>query len=379
VNEAPAEPAAAREASALLPAARAPYRPARGITQAGLALQVGERRRALRAGPEALPPDMQGRPPKIPGSRAKPPRSQRKPEPRETTMAEHVEPTRSGFIHPDGYDIYYEYFGTGEREPVALLNGLAMSTKAWYPFLPRLLDEFDVLLYDYPGQGESSKPDAPTSITRIADYLTLVMDHLGVEKLHSMGISYGGFIALEHARLYHPRLLTLTLSGIILSREELFEMYEAMSLRFYRGGPELFGLYTHYLYEKIFGEAFVRRMTIEGLEPMRQRFEERYRDQIYCLVRLTEAQEEFFSALKARMPEYRSVTTPTLVMPGAQDRAIPLWAQKKLLDVFPNSRWLLVPEAGHVVYLERPDVFFSTLKAFMRARSTRFPSLLTSA
>jgi len=64
-----------------------------------------------------------------------------------------------------------------------------------------------------------------------------------------------------------------------------------------------------------------------------------------------------------------AVATPTLVMPGAQDRAIPLWAQKKMLDIFPNSRWELIPEAGHVVYLERPDVFFPTLKAFMRAKS----------
>ncbi len=72
------------------------------------------------------------------------------------------------------------------------------------------------------------------------------------------------------------------------------------------------------------------------------------------------------------MPEYRAVTTPTLIMPGEQDRAIPLWAQKKMLDVFPNSRWLLIPECGHVAYLERPDVFFPTLKAFMRARSVDF-------
>ena len=54
----------------------------------------------------------------------------------------------------------------------ALLNGLAMSTKAWYGFLPLLIAEYDVLLYDYLGQGKSSKPDEPYSITRIAQYLT---------------------------------------------------------------------------------------------------------------------------------------------------------------------------------------------------------------
>jgi len=294
-------------------------------------------------------------------------------------MSDQPRPTRSGFVHPDGLDIRYEYFGDGSREAVALLNGLAMSTRAWYGFLPLLADEFDVLLYDYPGQGESSKPDAPYSITAIAGYLTDVMDALGVEKVHSMGISYGGFVAIEHARLFHARLHTLTLSGIILSQEELFEQYEAISLRFYREGPARFDLYTEYMYEKIFGEAFVRRVTRAGLEPMRQRFVERYRDDLHCLIRLTEAQEEYFGSLDERMPEYRAVTTPTLIMPGAQDRAIPLWAQRKMLDVFPDSRWLLVPESGHVVYLERPDLFFPTLKAFMRARSTGFVAPFTSA
>jgi pimeloyl-ACP methyl ester carboxylesterase len=287
-------------------------------------------------------------------------------------MAEQPVPTRSGFVHADGQRIWYEYFGDGTREAVALLNGLAMSTRAWYGFLPLLADEFDVLLYDYPGQGESSKPDEPYSITRIAQYLTAIMDELEIARVHSMGISYGGFIAIEHARQFHHRLHTLTLSGIILSREELFEQYEAISLRFYRGGPELFDLYTEYMYEKIFGEPFVRKVTRAGLEPMRQRFNERYRDDVHCLIRLTEAQEEYFGSLDTRMPEYRAVTTPTLIMPGEQDRAIPLWAQKKMLDVFPQSRWLLIPECGHVAYLERPDVFFPTLKAFMRVKSVDF-------
>lgn len=287
-------------------------------------------------------------------------------------MADQPIPTRSGHVHPDGHDIWYEYFGDGTREAIALLNGLAMSTRAWYGFLPLLLDTYDVLLYDYLGQGNSSKPDEPYSITKIASYLTTIMDELGIAKIHSMGISYGGFVAIEHARQFHDRLHTLTLSGIILSHEELFEQYEAISLRFYRGGPAMFDLYTEYMYEKIFGEPFVRKVTRAGLEPMRQRFTDRYRDDIHCLVRLTEAQEEYFGELDARMPQYRAVTTPTLIMPGEQDRAIPLWAQRKMLDIFPDSRWHMIPECGHVAYLERPDIFFPVLRAFMEAKSTGF-------
>ncbi|HPC83267.1 MAG TPA: alpha/beta hydrolase [Thermoanaerobaculaceae bacterium] len=283
-----------------------------------------------------------------------------------------LEPTQQGFVKLDGHRIHWERFGSGEREAVCLLNGLAMHTRAWYGLLPLVHPEYDVVLYDYLGQGESDKPDEPYSIARLADALALIADELGIGQLHVMGISYGGFVALEFARQHAHRLHTLALSGILLFPEELFEMYEAMSLRFYRLGPEHFGLYTHYLYEKIFGEAFVRKVTREGLEPMRARFEERFRDQIHCLVRLTEAQDPHFAAVEERLPQYRAVTAPVLVMPGEQDRAIPLWQQRKLLEVFPNSRWLPIPECGHVAYLEQPQLFFGNLLAFMRARSTAF-------
>lgn len=279
-----------------------------------------------------------------------------------------MEPTRQGIVMLDGHRIHWERFGTGERESVCLLNGLAMHTRAWYGLLPLVHPEFDVILYDYLGQGESDKPDEPYSIARLADALALIADELGIARLHVMGISYGGFVALEFARQHPHRLHTLTFSGIFLFPEELFEMYEAMSLRLYRMGPEHFGLYTHYLYEKIFGEAFVRKVTRDGLEPMRQRFEERFRDQIHCLVRLTEAQDPHFAAVEERLPQYRAVTSPVLVMPGEQDRAIPLWQQRKLLGVFPNSRWVEIPECGHVAYLEQPQLFFGHLLEFMRAK-----------
>ena len=90
-------------------------------------------------------------------------------------MAELV-PDQSGFIEADGQRIHWERFGTGDRETICLLNGLAMHTKAWYGFVPMLTDEFDVLLWDYLGQGESSSEDVPYEIPRLCDYLTMIAD-----------------------------------------------------------------------------------------------------------------------------------------------------------------------------------------------------------
>ena len=72
-------------------------------------------------------------------------------------------PNRSGFllVENDMRRVYWEYFGQGDREVVVMLNGVAMSTRGWYRNLPELQPGFDVLLYDYLGQGRSSQEDEP--------------------------------------------------------------------------------------------------------------------------------------------------------------------------------------------------------------------------
>jgi pimeloyl-ACP methyl ester carboxylesterase len=61
--------------------------------------------------------------------------------------------------------------------------------------------------------------------------------------------------------------------------------------------------------------------------------------------------------------------TPTLILTGEQDRAIPQWQQVKLLDILPNSRQIMLPNCGHLTYLERPDIFWPTVKRFFGAKS----------
>lgn len=148
-------------------------------------------------------------------------------------------------------------------------------------------------------------------------------------------------------------------------------MYQEISLRFYRGGPEVFELYTHYMYEKIFGEAFVAAMKA-NLPALRARFHDRYRDQTHALIRLTLAQDPFFEALDGNLAGYAAFPGPVLVVPGAEDRTIPPQVQRKLLSVFRDARWEPIEGSGHVVYLEKPDAFFGVLRRFLQAKSTAF-------
>ncbi len=285
-----------------------------------------------------------------------------------------VAPSKTGFVAVENgtRQIYWEYFGRGEREVVVLLNGLAMLTRSWYRNIPSIHPEYDVLLYDYFGQGQSSQEDEPYSIPRFCDYLIRIMDELDIKRIHPIGVSYGGFIAADLGRLYGDRLHTLTLSGILLTRETLFQMYQDLSLMFYRRPEPAFEIYTHYMYERIFGENFAARVYGESSEATRVKFYDRYRHRKHCLIRLTEAQNPFFENIDDDPEAYRNVTTPTLIFTGEQDRAIPPWQQRKLLDILPNARQVMVPESGHLTYLERPDIFWPTVKAFFAAKSLDF-------
>ncbi len=278
------------------------------------------------------------------------------------------QPTRAGHLPVGAVEIFWEYFGDGRHETVCLLNGLAMHTKAWYSSLDRLLPDYDVLLFDYPGQGDSTSLDLPITLQELAGIVHRLVDHLALGRIHLVGGSYGAFVGIEFARLFQRHLHTLVLSGILLSHEKLYELHHALSLRFYAGGPAAFELYTHYLYEKLFGEEFVAASGAEGLEPMRQRFYERYAHRVHSLERLMRAQQSFLSGLEAHMPEYRRIQTPTLVMPGTDDRVIQPSVQKKVCDILPHAVWNPIAGAGHVVHLEKPDVYWPALREFMGAR-----------
>ena len=273
-------------------------------------------------------------------------------------------PDRSGKLEADEHTIYWELFGRGDREVVCLLNGLAMHTGAWYGFLSRLQPDYDVLLWDYPGQGQSSTADVPYYVDRFGHYLCRILDAIETDRIHLLGISYGGLVALEFARQFQNRLHTLIVSGILLSREKLFDMYQALSLRFYRGSDEAFEIYTHYMYEKIFGESFVRSAG-EKLETMRKSFYERYANRKKALIRLTEAQDPFFAALDGRMREYRAIRTPTLLIAGESDRVVAPKVQKKIADILPNSRFELIADSGHVVHLEQAEIFWGRLREWL--------------
>jgi len=90
---------------------------------------------------------------------------------------------------------------TGAGEPLLLVHGLGSARTTWLPLLPALSRRYDVLSVDLPGHGETpalprTEPGVPR---RLAKTVAALLDELGLERVHVMGNSLGGWVGLELA------------------------------------------------------------------------------------------------------------------------------------------------------------------------------------
>jgi pimeloyl-ACP methyl ester carboxylesterase len=106
---------------------------------------------------------------------------------------------------------------------------------------------------------------------------------------------------------------------------------------------------------------------------MRAKFYENYANSIPALIRLTEAHNPFFENIRNNSNDgYRKVKAPTLIFAGEHDRAIPLWMQQKLLDIYPNSRMYILPDCGHLTYFEEANIFWENFKTIVRNKTVNY-------
>jgi pimeloyl-ACP methyl ester carboxylesterase len=97
-------------------------------------------------------------------------------------------------------------------ETVILLHGQAKSSRLWYAWVPLLAGDYRVIRPDNRGYGQSSVPPHGYiwSFDAFAEDLRQLMDHLGLDKVHLIGETAGGTIALVFAHRYPERVLTVT-------------------------------------------------------------------------------------------------------------------------------------------------------------------------
>lgn len=254
----------------------------------------------------------------------------------------------------NGIHIYYEVHGEGE--PVIFGNGIFSNTLGWVNQLPVFSKEYQVILYDMRGQGQSDKPEEPYSFDIHAEDQKALLEELGISKAHHVGISYGAELGLVFA-LKYPRTVKslVACSAVSYIGPLLREMCQLWRYACVLEDPDLF---YHATVPLNFGESFIREQTA-----ILEKAKERYAGLNYpALVRLLDAFLEL--DITEQLPE---ISIPTCVIAGEQDILKPAYPYSKTIhDKIPNSEMTIVPNSGHAITFEQPEEFNSITLGFLR-------------
>jgi len=110
------------------------------------------------------------------------------------------------FIVVQGYNLHY--VEAGEGQPILLIPGAFSTYRHWNRVIPYLSKHYRLLCVDYLGVGDSDKPRSGFGYTieEQADLIVQMIEALQIQKVHILGVSYGGAIALNLAARYPEKV-----------------------------------------------------------------------------------------------------------------------------------------------------------------------------
>ena len=249
-----------------------------------------------------------------------------------------------------GVRIFYEDTG-GSGVPVVFLHAATGSSRVWEYQIPAITAaSYRYIAFDRRGWGRTAvDPAGPQPGTGADDLLGLI-DHLGIERVHLVGTAAGVSVALDFALSFPQRLRSLVLANGIggvedqdyveLGRRIRPPQFDALPPEFRELGPS---------YRAAHAEGTKRWMDLEKISrPSGPRAPaQQLRNRIT------------FSLLE-------TIKLPTLLITGDAD----LYAPPPVLRLFAarikNSESIIVPEAGHSVYWEQPEIFNRAVLDFIR-------------
>ena len=106
---------------------------------------------------------------------------------------------------------FYELLGHGE--PLLLIPGLGVTSRIWDAVTPELAEHFSLILFDNRDVGQSQGKRRPSRISDFSSDIIELLDYLQVDRVHVMGLSLGGVIALQLAADHPQRIDHLVLAS----------------------------------------------------------------------------------------------------------------------------------------------------------------------
>lgn len=260
------------------------------------------------------------------------------------------------FVDVNGKKMYYETFGDGE--PLVFLNGIMMSAASWHPFIDTFSPKCKMVLVDLLDQGQSDKADGPYTQDMHVEMLKVLFERLGYEKVHLLGISYGGEVAIKFALKYQHMLYSLLLADTTAYTNELLHDVEEIwdysaSLN---DGRIFFKATMPYIYSAEFYEE-----NIEWLKDREKKF---------CQILTPEWYAGFRRAIRSAsnlnvLDELHKITVPTLIISAEYDATTPVRYQEEIHKRIKGSKYVLIKGSGHASMYEKPYEFASIILGYL--------------
>ena len=244
------------------------------------------------------------------------------------------------------------YHDVGSGEPVLLIHGSGPGVSAWANWrlcIPALAQRLRVIAPDMAGFGFSErKPDAVYSMDNWVAQVIGLLDALGIQRVHLVGNSFGGALALALAIAHPQRVGRLVLMGSVGVPFPITEGLDAVwgytpSLE---NMKRLVGLF-----------AYDRALVTDELAELRYRASIRAGFQESFAAMFPAPRQQGVDAMTSREQDIRALPHQTLIIHGREDRIIPLANATTLLDWIPRAQLHVFGQCGHWSQIEHSARF----------------------
>jgi pimeloyl-ACP methyl ester carboxylesterase len=281
-----------------------------------------------------------------------------------TPLSPHKLAKPGRFVSIDGIDTYYERYGSGP--PLILIPAGGSHTSTWRFNIEALSRSHEVWTLDLPGSGYTDKP--ATFLYTHRSYAAFVRDFMttmGISTAVVTGQSLGGTVALEFALDFPERAAGLVL--IASGGYPRGETPEALNLLAFRPiGAILmsfssypFGVKAFFPYLYHDPAPFARDSALVA--------------EICDINRTPNARNAFYWMQRAlnfdfAIPDVsriKSVTAPTLIIWGRDDRVVDVRTASRFRQDIAGSQLVVIDDAGHMVHEEKPEAVNHAITSFL--------------
>ena len=248
-------------------------------------------------------------------------------------------------INANEIELAYERRGKGP--PLMLLHGYPLDHHLWDLVAPMLEANFDLILPDLRGFGESSTVNSQYFMDDFASDVAALLDNLGIEKTALAGHSMGGYVALAFTKLYPKRV-----SGLgLVSTQTLADPPDRREGR-YKSAADVA--------EKGIGvvvDAMTPKFTNdEKLQTLARRFMENQKPAAYIGALKAMAERMDTTSLLAE------IKVPVVVVHGDADSLISVDRAREVKKAVPNAHYVELKGVGHLPMMEAVDETAKALK-----------------